>query len=93
MSETRERALAFVVRNRHGLRLYSNTGKPTKEMRLEEGDGWKVLVNMSQPCAGEGQRGVIVRKLDGEEVCERFSWIELAEANWSAIAVTEVGHA
>jgi len=85
MSETRERALAFVVRNRHELRLYSNTGKPTKDMRLEEGDGWKVIVNMSQPCAGEGQRGVIVRKLDGEEICERFSWIELAEANVTAI--------
>ena len=85
MDTVRERALRLVTQLRSD--LYSNTGKPVREMRMVERDDWKLLVNMSHPCAGGGMRGVIVRRLDVEDICERFGWNEVAaalDADWSA---------
>jgi len=82
----RERALKLVTQLRAD--LYSNTGKPTREMKMVERDDFKLFVNMSQNCAGSWKmRGVVVRRLDGEEVCERFGWTEVAaalDADWTA---------
>lgn len=85
MRTTRDRALQLVVGLRD--RLFEAGVTPTADLKIERGEDWEVLVNMSQPCAGNNKRGVCVRKLDGEPVCERFSWVEL---RW-AVAKSEAG--
>lgn len=78
MSE-RERVLEWIGGMADAWALFEG-GKHTKRMVDYHGSGLEITVNVSCGCTNGKRSGVTVRKFEGREVCEFYTWREVEKA-------------